>query len=72
MSELRKKDTGLLKVAARIAVIFVAIVAVFAVTRDGGLDNSAIVTSPDEVAQPPEDASPISAVAAPADALIGE
>jgi hypothetical protein len=70
MTDLNKKGLGLLKVAAKIAAIFVVIVSVFAFTRSGGLREAAIVTSPEEVAQPPEAASPISAVAAPADTVI--
>ncbi len=71
MTDLSEKGPGLLKVAAKIAAIFVVIVSVFAFTRDGGLREAAIVTSPDEVAQPTTGAaSPLSAVAAPADPVI--
>lgn len=73
MTDLSEKGPGLLKVAAKIAAIFVVIVSVFAFTRDGGLREAAIVTSPDEVAQPAAEAaspSPLSAVAAPADTVI--
>lgn len=70
MTELSDKGPGLLKVAAKIAGIFVVIVSVFAFARDGGQDEAAVVTSPDQVAQPPEATGPLSAVAAPADAVL--
>jgi hypothetical protein len=72
MIALSDKGFGLLKVSAKIAAIFIVIVSVFAFTRDGGKDEAAVVTSADEVAQPPEATGGLSAVAAPADAVIEE
>ena len=69
MTALSDKGLGLLKVSMKIAGIFLVIVSVFAFTRDGGKDEAAVVTTPDQVAQPDQPKRPLAAFASPGETL---
>lgn len=65
MTALSDKGLGLLKVTMKIAGIFLVIVSVFAFARDGGKDEAAVITVPDEQQPADQPELPFSAFAAP-------